>query len=132
MAPRPDCILIVDDDADTRRVWVDVLTWGGFSVDEAVHGEDALRHMEEHHYAVVVCDHQMPVMNGLEFLPLARAAAPATPVIMLSGADPDLADVARRKGAYTWLQKPCSPRALLHAIQAAMAQHECRATATTA
>src|SRR5262249_32533343 len=75
--------------------------------------------------AVIVSDMRMPGMDGTVFLNLARQMAPEAVRILLTGhADVDSSIAAVNLGQiFRFLTKPCSPIALLMAVQAAAEQH---------
>jgi signal transduction histidine kinase/DNA-binding response OmpR family regulator/HPt (histidine-containing phosphotransfer) domain-containing protein len=58
-------VLLVDDNANNREVAQDFLAAGQVEVDAAVHGEEALRMVQERDYDLVLMDIQMAVMDGL-------------------------------------------------------------------
>ena len=63
------CVLLVDDNPTGRDVAVSLMARWGVEVDTAVDGQDALLQIAKHppdHYALVLMDLQMPVMDGLE------------------------------------------------------------------
>lgn len=72
-------------------------------------------------FAVIVADYQMPGINGIQFLALARKMAPDTARIMLTGKnDIDTAIQAINNGeVYRFLTKPCSTKDLKKAIKEA-------------
>ena len=57
-------ILLVEDNAINRQVATELLTQAGLVVDVAVHGEHALKRLEEDAFDMVLMDVQMPVMDG--------------------------------------------------------------------
>jgi len=61
-------ILVVDDTAADRSLFKYVLTRAGFVVGVAVDGADALTILAREEYDVVLCDYQMPNVDGYEFL----------------------------------------------------------------
>lgn len=61
-------VLVVDDSMTTRSILVDVLERAGYQVKEATNGAEALQTMAESAFQAVVCDLEMPEMNGLELL----------------------------------------------------------------
>jgi response regulator RpfG family c-di-GMP phosphodiesterase len=75
--------------------------------------------------AVIISDMRMPGMDGATFLGKAREAAPDATRILLTGhADVDGAASAINEGRiFRFLTKPCSPSALLAALDAAVEQH---------
>jgi CheY-like chemotaxis protein len=82
-------VLIVDDNADIRRlVRLRLEMEGGFEVvPDAADGRAAIEAVGLHLPDVVLLDLSMPVMDGLEALPLLRQALPYGRIIMLSGFD---------------------------------------------
>lgn len=60
-------ILLVEDTPFFQRIVKDFLVSVGFTVDVAQHGKEGFEKLEEEKYDLVVCDIQMPVMDGLEF-----------------------------------------------------------------
>jgi CheY-like chemotaxis protein len=60
-------VLVVDDDPDIRVMLEVYLTLEGFDVVTACNGREALRHLADHHAALILLDLMMPVMDGVEF-----------------------------------------------------------------
>ena len=80
-------VLLVEDDAEVRTSVAEILELEGFSVDTAVHGQQALDKLRSGAVPnVLLLDLMMPVMNGLELLQHLRAESElrAPPVIVLS------------------------------------------------
>ena len=77
-------------------------------------------------FDVVVSDFQMPGMNGIQFLTKARAIAPDTVRIMLTGqADFSTAMAAVNQGnIFRFLLKPCTPLILEKVLDAGVEQHK--------
>lgn len=61
-------ILIVEDDVALRKVLIDKLTDEGFTVVEAVNGEEGLKVAEEKRPALILLDIFMPKMDGITML----------------------------------------------------------------
>lgn len=59
-------ILVVEDNGVNRHVVMKILERRGFSVDLAVHGEEALEQLRHRFYDAVLMDIQMPVMDGIQ------------------------------------------------------------------
>jgi YesN/AraC family two-component response regulator len=81
-------VLIVDDSADLRMLLSRVIekrSTGWQVVAQAVDGRDAVDAASSHDVDLVLLDIAMPVMDGMEALPLIREAAPDAVVVMLSG-----------------------------------------------
>lgn len=102
-------VLVVDDSATVRQQVRMVLEQAGFDVSEAVDGQDAVAKVNAADFAGVVCDVNMPRMNGVEFVETVKKEAKhaALPILMLTteGA-PDLIRRAKAAGVKGWIVKP--------------------------
>lgn len=99
-------VLIAVNDEDARNLLTLVLEKSGYSVNAALDGLQALEEMKKRRFDVVVTDHHMPKMNGFDLVLLGRLVWPDTSMILLSGDDASLAEVAEQGGAYGCLRKP--------------------------
>ena len=100
-------ILIIDDERAIRKTLGEILSYEGYTIEEAVDGEEGFRKFSEKQYGAVLCDIKMPKVDGIEFLEKAVAANPDIPVIMISGHGTiETAVEAVRKGAYDYISKP--------------------------
>ena len=104
-------VLVVDDSLLVRRQVGAALKGEGYEVLEAVDGEEALAKLDANPGTrLVVCDVNMPRMNGLEFLEELGARRSGVPVIMLTTeGEPELIQRAKALGAKGWLVKPFKP-----------------------
>ena len=71
-AAPPPHVLVIDDSLTSRVLLKSILETGGFKVDLAVSGEDAMAKARERPYNLFVCDVEMPGMNGFEFVSRTR------------------------------------------------------------
>src|SRR3954462_5179308 len=79
----------------------------GYRVDVAPDGEAALRRLDEGNVDVLLCDINMPRMDGMELLRRVHERANPPEVIMLTGhATVETAIEAMKLGAYDYLSKP--------------------------
>jgi two-component system, chemotaxis family, chemotaxis protein CheY len=111
-------ILIADDSMLVRRQVTTALTSAGYTVVEAVDGEDAYGKMTPD-LALIVCDLNMPKMNGMELLERLHTDTKlsAVPFVMLTTeARPGMFERAKALGAKAWLTKPFKADLLLAAI----------------
>jgi len=119
-------VLIVDDHEPTRRIYAHALREAGVaSVRDAASGADALERLGDYPAAVIVVDNRMPGGSGPEFIAAVRAnpACAHARIVMATGsAEPDVAAAARAAGADAVVVKPLTPRALLQAIEAVLAE----------
>jgi DNA-binding NtrC family response regulator len=109
--PTPDespiHVLIIDDDATMRRTLSRQLSSRGFRVDTADGGAAGLDFITANDPDVVLCDLEMPDIDGLEVLRRTREIRPGLMFIMISGhGELSIAVEAMRGGAYHFLTKP--------------------------
>lgn len=116
-------ILLVDDEADNRRIYGDLLTAEGYVVRLAASGEDAFAAAVESPPDLVLSDVSMPEGDGLALLARLRAEKKTArvPVILMSGVHTHAEAQAEGldQGADDYLPKPVPP-ALLRAKIAAV------------
>lgn len=58
-------VLVVDDDEGVRVLCSEALLLAGYSVDNAINGEQALNLLTDFNYDLVVSDINMPVLDGI-------------------------------------------------------------------
>ena len=121
--PHIALVLIVDDDANLRRITATILSQHGYDVVEAADGLVALACLVKWVPDLVILDLHMPRMNGWEFRAEQRELADerlaAIPVLLLTGeAAPE--HEARRLHAAGLVHKPYDPDDLLGAVSAAL------------
>jgi DNA-binding response OmpR family regulator len=103
-------ILLVDDDEAVRKVLSFPLERDGYSVVQAVDGEDALQRFGEQPIDLVVLDLMLPKLDGLEVCKQLRARS-SVPIIMLTARDDELDKVLGLElGADDYVTKPFSIR----------------------
>ena len=93
----------------------------------ASHGAAALKLVRDNDIDVIVADHRMPQMTGVEVLSRVRQISPRTVRILLTGyADLDAVEGSINEGeVFRFLTKPCSPPQLKETIAlAARLAHE--------
>jgi len=102
-------LLIAEDEANLRLVLQKELQRLGYRVQVAPDGEAALRKLEESNVDVLLCDINMPRMDGMELLRRVHERPNPPEVIMLTGQGTiETAVEAMRIGAYDYLTKPYS------------------------
>ncbi len=129
---RHPLVLLVDDEANLRRMLGAVLAADGCRTAEAASGPEALAAVSRRRPDAVFLDLSMPGgPDGLETLERLAAEAPGVPVIMMSGRA-GLADAVRatKLGAYHFLEKPLAPETVLLTLHSALELARARAEAT--
>jgi two-component system nitrogen regulation response regulator NtrX len=128
---RSSLILIVDDEANLRRMVAAVLVAEGYRTTEAANGTEAIASVQRRRPDGVLLDLQMPGgPDGLATLERLQAEAPGLPVVMMSGrAGLQDAVKATKAGAFHFLEKPLAPEAVLLTLRSALALAKARAEA---
>jgi two-component system phosphate regulon response regulator OmpR len=120
-APRPNKILVVDDDTRIRDLLRRYLTQEGFDVMLAEDGKSVTRVMMRDTPDLIVLDLMMPGEDGLSICRRLRAANDLTPIIMLTAKGEDIDRIVGLEvGADDYLGKPFNPRELLARIHAVL------------
>lgn len=112
-------ILVIDDSPTVRQQVGLALAQAGFQVVEAVDGVDGIGKVDPT-IAMLICDVNMPRMNGLDMLEKLRTDArwQALPVVMLTTeGQASLIDRAKKAGAKGWIVKPFKAELLVAAVQ---------------
>ncbi len=119
-------ILIVEDEEFVRRALERLLMRDGYTVLSAPGAEEALAILEKEEVDIVISDHLMPGMKGLEFLEIVRKRRPETLRIILTGfADTDMVIEAINKGeVYRFLTKPWNDDDLRLTVRLALRHQE--------
>ena len=78
------CIMVVEDNNNTRKLMEAVLLQNGYEVILAEDGIDALEKMENHHVDLIIVDLMMPRMNGYEFTETLRKCNYSLPILMVT------------------------------------------------
>jgi DNA-binding response OmpR family regulator len=116
-APSPYTVVLVDDAHDLRRLWRLMLDRDDrFTVAaEAADGRSGVAAAGWHQPDLVLLDVEMPVMDGLEALPLIRQLSPHSTVVMLSALSIGSAQMLRAMtlGAHDYVVKGLSREELL-------------------
>lgn len=89
------CIMVVEDDINTRKLMEAVLIQNGYEVILAKDGIDALEKMDNHHVDLIVLDLMMPRMDGYEFAKTLRQGNNNIPILMVTAKE---APADKKKG----------------------------------
>jgi two-component system chemotaxis response regulator CheY len=104
-------ILVVDDSDISRMIATRALQGAGYEILEANNGSAALALLEGRKVSMAVCDFNMPVMDGIEFVQAIRVMPKhkSMPVVMLTVADePEILEKGKEAGVNAWMTKPFS------------------------
>ena len=114
-------ILVIEDGAFSRELVRYLLNRGGYTVLEAADGAAGVRLALSAHPDLVLCDLQMPVLNGYEVVRCLRAnpAWHTVPVIAVTAFSmPGDRDTALAAGFDDYLTKPITPEIFVQQIAA--------------
>lgn len=113
-------ILVVDDDESLVGLLRTVLSSGGYSVESAFSGAEALRLMKSFHPEMILMDIGLPDISGLEILRQVRAQAELKEIIVMlitgtTGLEMKIEGF--NTGANDYISKPINPRELLLKVE---------------
>jgi two-component system chemotaxis response regulator CheY len=117
-------ILVVDDEEDVRKSVRLVLMKADYDVVEAEDGDIAIKRLiintNPFKVGLIICDLEMPNVNGMEAIAYFRQEFPSVPIIVLTGY-PMLAGAIDlfKQGIVDYLEKPISPEKLTQAVHKA-------------
>ena len=112
-------VLVIDDSETIRAHVGSVLRGAGFEVLEASDGLMGAFTIRERasDLCLVICDINMPRLDGLEMLEVLRGQYPKLPILMLTTESRvDKVERAKKAGAKAWIIKPFKPELLVEAV----------------
>jgi two-component system NtrC family sensor kinase len=114
-----ELVLVADDSREIRRFLEEtVLLPAGYRVHSVGDGMSALALAQELEPDVVITDHQMPNLTGLQLIERLHKRSPDTPVILMSSESSELMAVeANQAGAADYIVKPFEANILLASLQ---------------
>jgi CheY-like chemotaxis protein len=121
-----DTILVVEDDADSRRMFKMALAFGGYRVIEAADGLGALRIIDVEKPRLVVLDLGLPMISGRVVLQELTAHARDVPVVIVT-ASPGPYDFP---DADCILTKPVTPEKIVETVRRCIASAARRVSGT--
>jgi len=127
---RQPLVLVVEDYADAREMYVEYLRFAGFRVAEARNGVEALERAAELGPDVILMDLALPRMDGWEATRQLKSlsALRHIPVIAITGhALAGHAEAARQAGCDAFITKPCLPDVLVAEIRRTLDANPVRA-----
>ena len=127
----PNTVLVIEDDAEMRRLVARSLERSGHSVVAARNGSEAIDWLGlsvfdgslENAPALIVSDIRLTDFSGLDLLDALRETGERVPVILITGfPSPETLAEARALGALEVLEKPFDTRELCDAVRGALAR----------
>lgn len=124
-ATRSYRILVLDDDEDIREIYVEALIQSGYQVDSAADGQAGWEALQIRKYDLLITDHEMPRLTGLELVKKVRTSGMPLAIIMASGqmSSEELKHHPSLEVAAA-LPKPFSPAELVKVVQHVMCAND--------
>ena len=118
-------ILVVDDDISILEGVAIILRNEGYTVDTVSRGSEALKKLEEDHYAIVIVDLMMPGIDGMDLLQEIKRKKPDITVIMITGY-PSIKTAVKsiKLNAFDYIPKPFTPDELRSLIARALEKRQ--------
>ncbi len=117
-------VLLIDDSGVMRKLVSRALRQAGLDIAgtvEAGNGQEGLDALASGAFDVVLCDWNMPVMDGLTFVKQARTKYPVPIVMLTTESGADKVNEAIEAGATAYITKPFTPEKLEERIRVATA-----------
>jgi putative nucleotidyltransferase with HDIG domain len=119
-------VLIADDEREIREVLCELLS-PAYDCTAVSSAEEALAHLRERAFDLVISDIMMNGMSGLELIPHVSRLMPDSVVIMISGVQTvESAIEALRAGAFDYIMKPFDIQHAEAAVRRALEHHGLR------
>jgi len=111
-------IVIVEDEEELRENLLDLLEFKGYNVIAYGSAEAFLEKIESLSADLVLCDHQLPGINGIDALPEMKRIKPNLPVaIVTASCQKDTFEEALERGAERIIHKPYEQMEMLQAVE---------------
>ena len=124
-------ILVIDDDAEIRNALQLVLKKAGYHPLLAESGQAAIALMAQDEHAAgiaaILCDLEMPGMDGATVIAHFHRYHPMIPLVVLSGAAPaQFLEALGQQGVGDWIRKPATNETVLEKVRGAVHLFELR------
>lgn len=115
--PKIESILVIDDNHFLRSDLAEILTFEGYAVVTAEDGEAGLQRLGENNVDLIICDYNMPKLNGEQLLEKVRASDKTRnlPFILISATVLSELNISH---THVFLRKPVILANLLETIRA--------------
>ena len=110
-------VLIVEDEGDMCLLLNILLNGKEMELDHVNNLTAASEYLEKEQPAVIILDNKLPDGFGVDFISYIKKLYPQIKIIMISGFDASVKDVALENGADTYLTKPFTKDQLYNAIR---------------
>lgn len=107
-------VLVIDDSDMVRHFHSNILKSSGFDAEGAIDGMDALEKAYANNYSLMLCDLNMPRMDGITFIQEYRKTGKETPIIIITTQEElENRQKGYESGANLYITKPVKPDDLI-------------------
>ena len=118
----PGRILVIDDERSALALLDRVLSGAGHQVVLVDNGEAGLQRLSKERFDLLICDKNLPGIDGLDVLRMARGQHPALQAIMITGfPTPETRASAEALGVHSYVTKPFGILEIVSACDSAIA-----------
>jgi two-component system, OmpR family, response regulator len=110
-------ILIVEDEGEVCLLLNLLLDGEDMELDHVKYLKDAVGYLEKEKPAVIILDNKLPDGYGVDFIRYIKQNLPQTKVMMISGFDASVEDVALENGADLFIQKPFTGQQIRQSVK---------------
>ena len=123
MVERMECVLVVDDEEEIRKILTEILEREGFRVVTAPDGHQAMRQICMERPDLVLLDVRMPGLNGMEVLKKIKDIDDDLPVVLITAfTDIRQAVEVMKGGGYDYMAKPFDNNEVVWIARRALAE----------
>lgn len=123
-ATKPSKVLIVEDEGDMCLLLNIMLNGKEMELDHVKSLASAEEYLQKEHPSVVILDNKLPDGFGVDFISFIKKNYPAVKIVMISGFDGSVKDVALESGADTFLEKPFTKTQLYESVMGLLNEKE--------
>lgn len=123
-ATKPKKVLIVEDEGDMCLLLNIMLNGKEMELDHVKSLASAEEYLQKEQPAVVILDNKLPDGFGVDFIGTIKKDSPSVKIVMISGFDGSVKDVALESGADIFLEKPFTKTQLYESVMGLLSEKE--------
>jgi DNA-binding response OmpR family regulator len=123
-ATKPSKVLIVEDEGDMCLLLNIMLNGKEMELDHVKSLASAEEYLQKEQPSVVILDNKLPDGFGVDFISFIKKNYPSVKIVMISGFDGSVKDVALESGADTFLEKPFTKTQLYESVMGLLNEQE--------
>ena len=109
-------VLIIEDEGEMCLLLNILLDGKDMELDHVKYLSDAMDYLKKEEPSIVLLDNKLPDGYGVDFISFIKNNYPSTKIVMISGYDVSVKDVALANGADAFLEKPFSKSQIYNSI----------------